>query len=236
MYWILFYIYYSVLHQPVGIVVPHHNVVADKRIQMLKIIKQKVFITSKIIVLSPDHFSNDQKSIYYSDNNWDFQNSKLNYDLDFNKYLINDLKLNNNLVKSDHGIFNILVDVGTIWPNAKVVPILIGQQMKFEDLDGFIKSLNNYCGYDCLLISSVDFSHYLPYKLANIHDQESISALTNMNLTNPKQVEVDSPQSIYSLISFSKNKGANNFVLDNHTNSAELVGNEDTESTSHVFG
>lgn len=236
MTWILAFIFLVIIQQPIGIVVPHHNIVADERFQMMEVIKQKRFVTNKIVVLSPDHFSNDQKSIYYSDRNWEFPNSKIKYDTSFNNYVFSDLKLNDNLVKSDHGIYNILSDVGNVWPSAKVVPILIGQEVKFSNLDNFIQNLNNYCGFDCLLISSVDFSHYLPYKLANIHDQESISTLMNMNLDNPKLIEVDSPQSIYSLINFSKNKNANNFVLYNHTNSTELVENEDAESTSHVFG
>lgn len=236
MFWLFVYICYLIFNQPVGIVVPHHNIVAERRIQMLKIIKQKRIFTDKIVVISPDHFSSDQRSIYYSDANWNFKNSNISYDSSFDKYLNSNIKLNNNLVKGDHGAFNILTDLSVIWPKSKVVPILIGQQIDLKDMDEFIQNLNNYCGYNCLLVSSVDFSHYLPYKLADIHDQESISALINMNLKDSKQIEVDSPQSIYSLINFSNNKHANKFVLYDHTNSAELVGNKDSESTSHIFG
>lgn len=220
--------------QPVATVVPHHNVVADRRMDMLKVIKKKRLTTTRVIVLSPDHFSNDQKSIYYSDRDWEFKDFKLYFDDEYDADP--SFKLDNNLVKNDHGVFNVLSDVGVVWPNAKVVPILIGQKVKFENLDNLVRNLKLNCGYNCLLVASVDFSHYLPYKLADIHDQESIQALTNLDLKIETQIEADSPQSIYVLINFSKNKKTYEFTLFDHTNSAKLVGAEDTESTSHIFG
>lgn len=230
---LLFLVFYL---QPRAVVVPHHDMVADTRLKMLKLIKNKRLITNTVIILSPDHFSGDQKSMYFSDRNWDFPSGTQYYDKTIGGLITEDIKKNNNLVANDHGIFNVASDVNIVWPKAKIVPILIGQNMTFDQMSDLISKIETSCKQDCLLITSVDFSHYLPYKLANVHDQNSIRTLVNMDLTNTKQIEVDSPQSIFVLINFAKYQKANYFKLYAHTNSAQLIGAEDAESTSHVFG
>jgi len=222
--------------QPVAIVVPHHNVVADIRLRMLRLIKSERLITKTVIILSPDHFSNDQKSIYFSDRTWNFPSGQQYFDQRIGREVTKNLKNNSELVANDHGIFNVASDINIVWPDAKIVPILIGQKMDFDQVSSLLSGLNKACKLDCLLIVSVDFSHYLPYRLANVHDENSIRALINMDLMSPSQIEVDSPQSIYTLIQFAKNANANHFNLYDHTNSAQLFGSEDAESTSHVFG
>lgn len=228
---------FSVIYlQPVAVVVPHHNAVADIRLKMFSLIKSRRLITKTVVILSPDHFSNDQHSIYFSDRVWNFPTGKQFFDQKVGPAVTQNLKRDDTLVANDHGVFNVAVDVNIVWPNAKIVPILIGQKIGFDGVDGLISNIHQYCKFDCLLISSVDFSHYLPYRLANIHDENSIRSLVNMDLESPKQIEVDSPQSIYALIKFATKGNTKYFNLYNHTNSAELVGSEDAESTSHVFG
>lgn len=203
---------------------------------MLRLIKARRVITNTVIILSPDHFSNSQKSIYFSNRIWDFPSGMQYFDRNKGSMITKNLTKNNDLVANDHGIFNIAADINSVWPKAKIVPILVGQDISFEQMSDLISNINKSCNLDCLLIASVDFSHYLPYQLADIHDEDSIKALTNMTLTDPNQIEVDSPQTIYALIQFAKNAKAKNFVLFDHTNSAKLVGSSDAESTSHVFG
>ncbi|HKC04643.1 MAG TPA: AmmeMemoRadiSam system protein B [Patescibacteria group bacterium] len=232
----LILLFFAIYLQPIALVVPHHNIVADIRLKMLKLIKNKRLVTKTVIILSPDHFSSDQKSIYFSDRTWDFPSGKQYFDKKVGSMITKKLKSDNNLVANDHGIFNVASDVNVVWPNAKIVPILIGQEMSFDQISDLIFNIDKSCKFDCLLIASVDFSHYLPFRLANIHDENSIRTLTNMELANPRQIEVDSPQSINTLIRFAGNNNARYFNLYNHTNSAELVGSEDAESTSHVFG
>lgn len=227
---------YKIYGQPLAVVVPHHNIVADKRLEMLKIVRKRRILTQKVIVLSPDHFSNDQKTIAYSDRNWGFPKSGIDFYDKFDNKFFNNMQLNNELVRNDHGVFNVLSDVSLVWPKVKVVPIIIGQQVKFQDLVELISNISKYCRLNCLLIASVDFSHYLPFKIADVHDEESLEALINFDLKEGKQIEVDSPQSLYSLITFAKNKSSNNFNYYAHTNSAKLSNMEDVESTSHIFG
>jgi len=222
--------------QPVAIVVPHHNVVQEKRLEFFQKIAQKRPITKKIIVIGPDHFSPVQNGLYYSNSNWNLSKNTLFFNNQFEPKLAPFLSLKNNIIKNDHAIYNLLPDIKSVWPNSQIFPILIGQSYPISKLDALIKEIDSICAYDCLLISSVDFSHYLPSALANIHDQKSIYDLSTQNLAEIQKLEVDSPQSLYFLAKFSQLKKANNWNLFFHSNSGELVNNPYVETTSHVFG
>jgi hypothetical protein len=93
-----------------------------------------------------------------------------------------------------------------------------------------------YCHTDCLLIASVDFSHYLPSFAADIHDVFSLNILQQQNLTDTFLMESDSPKSIYVAMKYSNKKLARNWRLAGHTNLSEFISDVDIESTSHILG
>jgi AmmeMemoRadiSam system protein B len=226
----------KIYFQPIAIVVPHHNIVKEKRLEFFKTIAQKRPLTRKIIIISPNHFSPDQFRLNYANIDWSEPNGSLQFSSDLESQLKSFMVLSNGMLQNDHGIFNLLPDIKSVWPNAKVFPILIGQNYPVSKLNDFIQKLNQVCQSDCLLISSVDFSHYLPSALANIHDQKSIYDLATQNLSEIPKLEVDSPQSLYILAKFSQIKNAKKWNLFYHSNSGELYNNPDIETTSHVFG
>lgn len=233
---LLFIIFTKTYFQPIAIVVPHHNIVATKRLEYLKKIAKKRLVTKKVIIVGPNHFSPNQSRIIYSNRNWKLSNGELFFNKELEPTLNQFSNLDNSIVKNDHAIYNLLSGIKSVWPKALVFPILIGQNYKVSKLDDFISTISKVCGYDCLLISSVDFSHYLPVELADVHDQKSIYDLSTQNLVEIPKLEVDSPQSLYVLAKFSQSKKAHNWDLFYHSNSGELVSNFDVETTSHVLG
>lgn len=226
----------KIYFQPVAIVVPHHNVVADKRLEYFKKIALKRLVTKKVIIVGPDHFSPNQSRIIYSNRNWQLSNGELFFNKELESMLNQFANLENSIVKNDHAIYNLLSDIKSVWPNSVVFPILIGQNYSVSKLDDFISTISIVCRYDCLLVSSVDFSHYLPAELADVHDQKSIYDLSTQNLTEIPKLEVDSPQSLYVMVKFSQSKNAHNWDLFYHSNSGALVNNYGVETTSHVLG
>lgn len=222
--------------QPIAIVVPHHNLVKEKRLEFLKSIAQERKETKTIVIISPDHFSPNQHSITYTDKTWHLSNGEIEFDYQLGNKLTQDLSKETGVLEEDHGIYNLLPDIKNVWSKAKVVPIIIGMQVEFNQLNNLLANLNTFCKKDCLLIASVDFSHYLPRSLADIHDLNNYEALNNLDVKENGKIEVDSPQSLYLLTEFAKNKGAKNFNLFAHTNSGWLANNRDIETTTHFFG
>ncbi|MDD4383021.1 MAG: AmmeMemoRadiSam system protein B [Candidatus Shapirobacteria bacterium] len=227
---------FKLYFQPIAIVVPHHNIVKEKRLEFFKTIAQKRPVTKKIIIIGPDHFSPYQNTISYSNFNWNLSNGEIKFNSSLETKLKPFLSLQNSIVKNDHAIYNLLPDIKFVWPNSQVFPILVGQNYPISKLNNLINELKNVCNYDCLLISSVDFSHYLPAAFANVHDQKSIYDLSTQNLTEIPKLEVDSPQSLYVLTKYSILKNAHKWDLFYHSNSGEIANDPDIETTSHVLG
>ena len=127
-------------------------------------------------------------------------------------------------------------DIKNVWPNVQVTTILIGQQTPINHLDTLIQKITDVCGYDCLLITSVDFSHYLPANMAFVHDRYTLKQLNNLDSQNIQKAEVDSPQSLYLATRVASAKNAILWNLFAHTNSGYLSNNFQIETTTHIFG
>lgn len=209
---------------------PHHNLVQSTRQEFLQKISRFRLITKKIILIGPDHFSENQNQINISNQDWNLSTGLFKFqDLNFN------LPINNSLLKNDHALYNPLTDLKTYFPQATIYPILIGQKVSFSSLKPLLSNIVSICHLDCLLVASVDFSHYLPATLAEVHDTYTLKILNNLDAENLSTVEVDSPQSLYILTKFSENKSAKKFNLFDHTNSGYITGNPDIETTTHIF-
>jgi poly-gamma-glutamate synthesis protein (capsule biosynthesis protein) len=219
------------------IVIPHHDLVKDKRADLIKNVA-KTTKPRTIILISPNHFDTGSSDILTTNKIWQLADSTINP----NKEKI-DILLGNKLIisqesafESEHGIKNILSDIHNNFPNAQIIPIIIKQKTTQKELDDFWESLNKIQDDDTVLIASVDFSHYQPGALAEIHDQSSIQALNNMDENLILKAEVDSPQSLYLAIKWAKLCGTNKFHLEENTNSGKIASARDAESTSYVFG
>jgi AmmeMemoRadiSam system protein B len=230
-----FYLIFPVFSPP-AIVLPHHDLVKDTRQQFLTDIKIKKPHLDTIIIVGPDHFSSSQKSLYYSNQDWQLSNSTLQFAKNLENQFSPLLELNNLLVKNDHAIYNLVSQLQSTWPKAKIFPILVGQDVPLSSLDPLSKTISQNCSRLCLLVASVDFSHYLPASFANVHDAFTLSLLEDQNTQSLSEAEVDSPQSLYLFIKHSQAKNSQKWQLYSHTNSGIIFHNPDTETTTHIMG
>lgn len=221
---------------PVAIVVPHHNYVKEIRKEYLEKIKKERAGIKRIIIVGPDHFSVRQDGMMYANTDWNLSNGKLAFDKESEGILGPGLNLENNWVKNDHTIYNLAPEIKEMWPEVKIFPILLGQKIPVKNLDGLVEKIGKVCKEDCLLVVSVDFSHYLPAAVAEVHDVKSVRALEHLELEEIEKLEVDSQQSLYILMKFSLGKGARKWGMFSYTNTGLMEKNPEMETTSHVMG
>jgi len=113
-------------------------------------------------------------------------------------------------IDKDHGIGNLLPTIKQIWPMANIIPVLVCD--KEGNLpDGILESKNT------LVIASVDFSHYLPERLMNLHDDKSISDISNF--IKDLSIDVDCPRCVKIVNDFAANKKAINILEIGRSNS-----------------
>lgn len=85
-----------------------------------------------------------------------------------------------------------------------------------------------------LFIFSIDFSHYLPGGIAQVHDFYSMDVLSGRAIEDARSLEVDSPVAVEVLLRLLV---AKNEVLVNmqNTNPSYDIGYDTFENTTHVF-
>lgn len=225
------------------VVVPHHNFVKKERLNFWKEFINDAKINpkdiKKIIIIGPDHFGTIKTNITYDTSNWTTYNTNLENFLEVPNYFPENYVLNTKLTKNDHAISSLISEVHDNFPNAKFAPFIIGEDIKFENLSHLAKYIDEECVKNCILITSVDFSHYVTLDVANKQDKNTIKLLENKNikennLNQNNTIEADSPASLYIMQEFARKYNLR-WKLYNHTNSAR-GDTKTTDTTSHIFG
>jgi AmmeMemoRadiSam system protein B len=234
------------LHSPkedkniAGMIVPHHDLVAAQRMEFFTEVSKNLSSDKSpetIILVSPNHYFSGQGDIQTTDQVWKLTGSEILPNTEVIADLINSGMVTKQPVTfvDEHGIYSVLADIKQNFPQAKIVPLVL-KQNRMESLTRLASLLNESCR-KCLMISSVDFSHYQPAELAELHDDKTIRDLTTLNTKSLlTDVEVDSGASLTLLTLWSKLHNSESFQLYNHTNSSLLFNNPDLEGTSHIYG
>lgn len=218
---------------PVGIVVPHHDMVASVRRAYLKTVAETVQ-PKTIILISPDHFNHASKPIVTTDRTWTTSKG----DIDPAEEIISAVSLNldDRAFDGEHGVTSLLLDIKTFFPESTLVPILVNRRATYAETVALTEALYTACR-ECLLISSVDFSHTSTALVADLHDRLTLRGLMQMDTPFVyTHAEVDSPESLVALMTWAEMHDAPRFSLFEHTNSGFLTGAETGEMTTHMFG
>ncbi len=220
-----------------GAVVPHHDLVATKRAEFFFNLASHIKQPKTIILISPNHYLAGQTNIQTTDQNWNLGEGKINPNKEVISSLIKQGLVSNepSSFKDEHGIFNILADIHKYFPKSLLVPIIF-KETSDDQLDKLEKGLLQLCN-DCLIVASVDFSHYQPAVLAQLHDDRSIRDLQSLNTKDLLNgAEVDSGPALALLAMWAKSHNTLHFTLKANTNSGVIFQNPDLETTTHIFG
>lgn len=209
------------LSQPKIMVAPHHNVVATIRQRLLGQLSRRRLVTNTVILISTDHFGKNQHRIVTTSRN---------------DSLFPLAVADNEAIYADHGIMNMIPDIYRNFPQAQVFPLILGNEVRITELEQLFVQILSHCGADCVVIASVDFSHYLPAAIAMTHDAFSIQALSNLDAKKAWQAETDSPQTLWLTVKLAESWHAPRWVTHIQTNSSVMINDPWYESTSHVFG
>jgi len=121
-------------------------------------------------------------------------------------------------------------------PQATVVPLILHKDVKPEELARLIDVLAPHLGKDCILVASMDFSHYLTRVEAEAKDPESLAAIRSHDLATLWAMgpdHLDSPPSVGMLLLAMQRLGLEQPEILGHTNSGYILQNDATETTSY---
>lgn len=219
------------------VIVPHHDLVKEKRAEVLREVGSKTH-PQTIILASPNHFFAGSGDIITTDKTWRLLDGEILPDKEKVARLTEDNLISNEetAFSREHGITNMLADINGNFPGVKIIPLILRENTSKENIAKLAGRLEQVCPRNCLLVASVDFSHYLPGALAEMHDALSIRALNNLDEELLWQAEVDSNQSLTLAIKWAKFNKTEKFVLKENTNSGKISEERDAETTSYVLG
>lgn len=217
------------------VIVPHFNDFASKRAELLKQVGS-IYKPETAIVVSVNHFNTGNTNITTAEKTWTLNGGNVSADSILVKKLAESgiASSDENAFSQEHGITNVLPDVRDNI-SGNILPIIIKDTTPRDQVDKLESWIDSNCK-DCMIIASVDFSHYQLGAIAKVHDQFSIQALKNIDADKIWAAETDSPQTLYLAQKVAAKNKATNFNLFYNSNSGEVGKNDDAETTSVVLG
>lgn len=220
---------------PLGVILPHHLIAADELAKFYSGLS-KVTQPKLVIVISPNHYQNGEADIQtcqnceYQSTNGAVELGALRDDLVRDGIAV----FNDETFIKEHGIYNHAPFIKKYFPDAKIVPIVLKWKIPKEKAEGLAEWLNKNLPENSLVITSVDFSHYIPVEAADFHDWSSYATIKNFDYDNVYDLEIDSPSSIYTVLKLMEKRGYQKAERLAHTNLQDYVSHRES-TTSHQF-
>ncbi|MBO4319855.1 MAG: AmmeMemoRadiSam system protein B [Treponema sp.] len=227
---------------PAAMVLPHHDICTFQQNSFYQAVSSKGQ-PSVVVLVSPDHFESSKKAVSAPKSNVRFSTTEGDVPIEksiLKKLSVSDLKdavdFTDEAWIQEHGVFVHMPFIHHYFPKAKVVPLILKPLADNSEFDSFKKLaefLDNVLPEDALIVASVDFSHYQIPEVTELHDQVSLNTLANFE--SPRDLEIDSPESIFTLMEFCRLRNATVPVLIHRTCTHDFIPEEFVESTSHQY-
>ena len=232
------------LPKPVfGATTPHHLIPSPAIASLFSELKKQHPQT--IILLSPNHFQAGSQIFLTSNESYPtpFGNLTTNEKI-YQKILSaknNNTPLfeeNHTALGNDHGIGALAPFITYYLPDTTIVPILIRDGSTEKDMQQLTQILAPFISTNTPLITSVDFSHYLPLAEANKKDTITWDAIFHWNLASLIRLNsndyLDTPTGMATLLNIMKQKGTT-MTKNYHDNSGNILHQPKIPSTSYFI-
>lgn len=219
-----------------GMVLPHHLFVGHEIARAYNALSAQE--PSVVVVIGPNHFSQGKNDIQTTDGAFETPYGALEPDARIIDGLVAKglARIEPATFDGEHSISTHVAFIEKTLPRARVVPIALRIGARPDRMDELAAALDELLPRDALVIASVDFSHYQRADVAAFHDAYSHAAIERFSFDDVARLEIDSPESIRTLLRYLEKRESQRLAYDRHTNSADFtVGEPPAETTSHFF-
>lgn len=192
-----------------------------------------------VIIVGPDHrgvFGGSDADAFTTELEWDtpFGEIKSNKELIGEILKEDNVKMNDDVFKTEHSIYTEVPFVKKVFPQAGIIPLVV---RNIRDYDRFMKigqDIKRMSGGNALLVVSSDFSHEASMGEAKMNDDRSIAALKDLQLGNLDRMNCDCRACMAVMRGFLDGENVNFHLVENR-NSSDF-GSTDEKVTSYVSG
>ena len=221
-----------------GGIVPHHLLASDMIADFFK--RLSIQKPDTIILLGPNHPEAGNFKALSSLHDWQTpfgllksRRGAVNTFLDRNL-----VKIDEDVLAQEHSVAGIMPFIKYYLPDATVVPVIISGTMDSREAEMLAEALNGTMTENTVIVSSVDFSHYLPADQAAKNDELTLDLIKQFDYQSIFRLGngyLDSPPSIAILLMSMEKINASKVELLQHANSADFLENQEGKGITSYF-
>lgn len=220
-----------------AIIVPHHLVGADIIAELIKITSGRPIDT--VVVIGPNHENIGREPLASAPVNWQTPEGDLLANVKLAELFLTDNRLQSNqsALEKEHSVGAIMPFIKHYWPQAQVLPIVLSSYAGKAGAEKLSDWLKSRLGKNCLVIFSLDFSHYLTKGEADLKDEETKNLIENFLIDKIYGLNndyVDSPAGLATAILLAQKAGLKASFI-RHNNSFDYAISKPAATTSY-FG
>ena len=219
------------------LLVPHHLAAARYIASLIAATPRP----SIVYLISPDHYTGGRTTMTTTDEGFSTVAGSVQGSSDAVSRLLTAvpvMRRNDAAFPIEHGITGIVPFIAKAWSGIPVVPIMLRSDAKQNDLDALSSQLVQELRDDphALVISSIDFSHYLSEPVANFHDELAQDVIRSLSDQEASRVEDNSSSTLNVLLKTARTLGLGSVTIQAETNSARILQTPDfAQTTSHIL-
>ena len=200
-----------------GIISPHH-LLADEIIHEVFSVVNSEGI-NHIIIIGPDHKSENGLQTSISNNDWQTPFGLLPINKELNKSLTTfpNVKIDNGLMVKEHSNTTLIPFIKYYFPEVSINTVALPATLALEEVEAFVDLLyEKISAKDTLLIASLDFSHYLTEEKASLNDEITLEAINRKDYEKIMRLDnayLDSPQTLIAFLMCMEKLNSKNIIF-----------------------
>ena len=221
-----------------GGLIPHHTLPGALLSRFFRELSKQDPTT--VIIIGPNHPDAGSFRVLTSGAPWETPFGRIESD-EAKVAMILDLPIagtDEEILSMEHSIAGVLPFVKYFLPDTKVVPIAVDSRLTRTDIRLLSEAIARMSDGRTVVLAAVDFSHYLPARVAEEKDRETGPLLRGFRTEEILRLgndHVDSPTSVVVFLETMRKLGAMDMDLLANTNSGRLLSNDRAPSTSYFF-
>lgn len=219
----------------VSAVLPHHLVAGRLIVNAMEILARQN--PGLIILVGPNHFNKGARVITGFSGWQTPEGVTAVEDRVVRALLDKGLALRDeDVLSQEHSVGALVPFLKHFLPETRIVPLIVHHDLNLQEIDALLNALDPFLNEKAVLISSVDFSHYLPRSEAQAKDRETIRYMRNFDyatLFSLGNDYLDSPASLAAALRLAEKRGLKGLSVLDNTNSGIILQNDFMETTSY---
>lgn len=215
-------------------IISHHLFVAPYFDNYFRVLREQKKDIKTFILVGTNHFNFDHE-IYTTDKWYITPFGMLDIDKELAQKLMPSMKVNNKVIVDEHSIHSIVGFIKKYYPDAKIVPIIINDQVSTGALDELSQKIHDNWHSDVFYLQSTDFSHYQPQYVTDFYDLYSKNVLDDFDISRVPNMWVDCKNIMYLTFHLLDSLGAKKHFLLKNSSSNNYIGVSNFQNTSHFF-